>query len=154
MRVVVWITETTWQACIDHAAAVMRQEDEVALLHVAVGDAEELVALGPARLLGRRPPPPAGACPQAIAQEAALALLSDARKRLGREAQSIARRGRVEREVLRASADADLLVVGRDGEERPGPKSLAPATRFVVDHAACQVLLVWGRRGAQASAVA
>ncbi|MFD5466969.1 hypothetical protein ACFWIQ_29700 [Kitasatospora sp. NPDC127059] len=28
----------------------------------------------------------------------------------------------------------------------PGPHSLGPATRFVVDHAPCAVLLVWPER--------
>jgi hypothetical protein len=41
-------------------------------------------------------------------------------------------------------AHADLLIVARDGERsRLGPKSVGRATRFVVDHAACPVLLVW-----------
>jgi hypothetical protein len=35
-------------------------------------------------------------------------------------------------------------VVARDGDRsRLGPASLGPATRFVVDHAPCPVLLVW-----------
>jgi hypothetical protein len=35
-------------------------------------------------------------------------------------------------------------VLARDGERsRLGPKSLGPASRFVVDHAPCPVLLVW-----------
>jgi len=43
-----------------------------------------------------------------------------------------------------ASASADLLVLARDGDQaRLGPKSLGKATRFVVDHAACPVLLIW-----------
>jgi len=34
--------------------------------------------------------------------------------------------------------------VARDGDRtRLGPKSLGKTTRFVVDHAACPVLLVW-----------
>ncbi len=38
----------------------------------------------------------------------------------------------------------DILVLARDGDhERLGPRSLGPATRFVVDHAPCRVLLVW-----------
>jgi hypothetical protein len=47
--------------------------------------------------------------------------------------------------VVRAAAEgADLLVVARDGDRsRLGPASLGPATRFVVDHAPCPVLLVW-----------
>lgn len=40
--------------------------------------------------------------------------------------------------------EGDLLIVARDGDRsRPGPKSLGPATRFVVDHAPCPVVLVW-----------
>jgi hypothetical protein len=35
-------------------------------------------------------------------------------------------------------------VVARDGDRsRLGPRSLAPATRFVFDHVPCAVLLVW-----------
>jgi hypothetical protein len=33
-------------------------------------------------------------------------------------------------------------IVARDSDHH-GPKSLAPATRFVVDHARCPILLVW-----------
>jgi hypothetical protein len=33
-------------------------------------------------------------------------------------------------------------VLARDGERKPGPKSLGPRSRFVVDHATCPVLLV------------
>jgi nucleotide-binding universal stress UspA family protein len=54
-----------------------------------------------------------------------------------------ARRGKIEREVLEACAGADLLVLARDGERRLEPKSIGPRTRFVLDHAPCQVLLVW-----------
>jgi hypothetical protein len=50
----------------------------------------------------------------------------------------------VEREVVAACAGADLLVLARDGaDDRLGPKSLGKHARFVVDHAPCQVLLVW-----------
>ena len=57
-----------------------------------------------------------------------------------------------ERAVVTASAQADLLIVARDGDPaRLGPKSLGKAARFVVDHAACPVLLglarVRARRG-------
>jgi hypothetical protein len=55
----------------------------------------------------------------------------------------VAQRGRVEREVVEACAGADLLVLARDGELRLGPKSLGPRTRFALDHAPCQMLLVW-----------
>ena len=50
----------------------------------------------------------------------------------------------MEREVVAAAEDCDLLVLARDGDhERLGPHSLAPPARFVVDHAPCRVLLVW-----------
>jgi nucleotide-binding universal stress UspA family protein len=46
--------------------------------------------------------------------------------------------------VVAACAEADLLIMARDGDRtRLGPKSLGRATRFVLDHAPCRVLLVW-----------
>jgi nucleotide-binding universal stress UspA family protein len=49
--------------------------------------------------------------------------------------------------VVEAAQGVDLLVVARDGDRsRLGPASLGPATRFVVDHAPCPVLLVWPDR--------
>ena len=89
---------------------------------------------------------------------AAAALLDDAAERLGRPATRLERRGRVEREVVRAADGADLLICARDGDRAHlGPRSLGPATRFVIDHAPCPVLLVWpgqapGRRLAAAPA--
>ncbi len=52
--------------------------------------------------------------------------------------------GRAEREVVAAAEGADLLICTRDGDRaRLGPRSLGPASRFIVDHAPCPVLLVW-----------
>jgi hypothetical protein len=49
--------------------------------------------------------------------------------------------------VVAAAEGADLLVLARDGDRsRLGPRSLGPATRFVVDHSPCPVLLVWPER--------
>jgi nucleotide-binding universal stress UspA family protein len=139
MHAVVWIAETTWETCVDEAAAHLPADAEVTLLHVAPSDVE-LVAGRRHGPLGRhhRPPPL-----EPIAEEAAEALLADAAARFGRPARTEARRGRVEHEVVEIAADADLLILARDGERRPGPKSLGPRTRFVVDHAPCRVLLVW-----------
>jgi nucleotide-binding universal stress UspA family protein len=75
-----------------------------------------------------------------------LEILKAAATRLGREnAELLHLRGRVEREVVGAVAKGvDLLVVARDGDRsRLGPHSLGHATRFIVDHAPCPVLLVW-----------
>jgi nucleotide-binding universal stress UspA family protein len=143
MRAVVWISEGTWEACVDQAAALLPDAAEVTLLHVSPLDAEELAERGGTRLLGRRPPPPPGPPLRVIAEEEAQALLGEAKARLGRPARTSSRRGRVEREVVAACAGADLLILARDGETRLGPKSLGKHTRFVVDHAPCEVLLVW-----------
>jgi nucleotide-binding universal stress UspA family protein len=143
MRAVVWISEGTWEACVDQASAFLPEGAEVTLLHVAPSDVEELAARGPARLLGRHPPPPPGPPLRFIADEEAQALLADAQARFGRPAQTVARRGRVEREVVAACAGAEVLILARDGEPRLGPKSLGKHTRFALDHAPCQVLLVW-----------
>ena len=140
MRALVWIVEDTWEATVAEAAALIPADAEVTLLHVAPGDVEALARGG---RLGRHPPPPHHRI-RDISDEAARALLEDARERLGRPADTAARRGRVEREVVAAAQDADLLVLARDGDHaRLGPKSLGPPARFVVDHAPCRVLLVW-----------
>ncbi len=143
MRALVWIAESTWQACVDDARAVLPGDAEVTLLHVAPSDVEEVIAGGPAGLLRRRPPPPPGPPLRAIVDDEAQALLRAAQDRLARPAQTVSRRGRIEREVLEACANADLLVLARDGERRVGPPSLGPRTRFVLDHVPCQVLLLW-----------
>ena len=143
MRAVLWITEDTWEACVDQAAAILPGDADVILLHVSPGDVEELAGRGGPRLLGRHPPPLPGPPLRVIAEDEAQELLGEARTRLNRAAQTISRRGRVEREVVAACDGADLLILARDGERRLGPKSLAKHTRFVVDHAPCQVLLVW-----------
>ena len=142
MRAVVWIAEGTWEACVDHALELVPDDAELTLLHVAPADVEDVATRGAARLLGRRPPPAPGPPLRAIAEEEAQALLASAQSGLGRAAQLDSRRGRVEREVVDACAGADLLVVARD--EAAG-RSQEPGThtRFVVDHAPCQVLLVW-----------
>ncbi len=143
MRVVVWIAEDTWEGCVDRAGALLPEAAEVTLLHISPTELEAVASRGGARLLGRHPPPPPGPPLRVIAEEEAQAILESARTRLARPAELSARRGKIEREVLEACAGADLLVLARDGEPRLEPKSLGPRTRFVLDHAPCQVLLVW-----------
>jgi nucleotide-binding universal stress UspA family protein len=145
MRALVWISEGSWRAGVDAARDLLPADAEVTILHVAASDVEELAEHpGPGRLGRRhRPPPGPGPTVRQIGESEARSLLESARERFGRPAQTVARRGRVAREVLEAAADADLLVLVRDGERRRGPKSLGPKTRFVVDHAGCAVLLAW-----------
>jgi nucleotide-binding universal stress UspA family protein len=132
----VWLAEGTWEACVDAARDVT---GDVTLLYVV--DVDTVAAMsGPFRLLGRTATPSADEMPV----EAGHALLTAAARRLGRDARRMLRHGRPEREVVTACADADLLVLARDGDRsRLGPRSLGHATRFVVDHAPCRVLLVW-----------
>jgi nucleotide-binding universal stress UspA family protein len=147
VRVVVWLVEGTWKGCLDAAAQVLPPDARVALLHVTPSDVGDITEAAAAGLLGRafaRRRPPRHL--YEVAAEADSAILEAAEARLGRQdAELLHRRGRVEREVVGAVAhDVDLLVVARDGDRsRLGPHSLGPATRFVVDHAPCAVLLVW-----------
>ncbi|MGA3219775.1 MAG: universal stress protein [Acidimicrobiales bacterium] len=147
MRVLVWLVEGTWQGCLDAAAQVVPPDAHVTLLYVSPSDVGVLTDAASAGLLGRamRGHRPARHFDE-VADEAASAILEAAAQRLGRKgAERLHRRGRVEREVVGAVAQGvDLLVVARDGDRsRLGPHSLGPATRFVVDHAPCAVLLVW-----------
>jgi nucleotide-binding universal stress UspA family protein len=147
MRVLVWVVEGTWEGCVDAARAVLPADAQVTLVHVTPAEVAEAAGGAAAGLLGR---PRRGRDPAAeitaAAEAAAAELLAAAAARLGRPAGTVALGGRVEREVVQAASSerADLLVVARDGDRaRLGPRSLGPATRFVVDHAPCDVLLVW-----------
>ena len=137
VKILVWVAEGTWPACID---AVRPLDGEVTLLHVV--DVATAAALsGPVGLLGRSGAGDEGGFLLARAEEE---LLDAAAARLGREAGREVRQGRPEREVVAACADVDLLVLARDGDRsRLGPRSVGHHTRFVVDHAPCQILLVW-----------
>jgi len=142
MKIIVWVAEGTWQACVD-AARELAAGHQVVLLHVIDADTVEAVAGARAGLLGRAMPSGGADVADALAA-AQSALLDAAQARLGRPAERLGRRGSVEREVLAACADAGLLVLARDGDHtRLGPRSLGRATRFAVDHAPCRVLLVW-----------
>jgi nucleotide-binding universal stress UspA family protein len=142
MRVVVWIADGVWHAAIDAARALLTADAEVVLVHIIPGDVEEVLHGAFAGLMGRHRSVPAAV--DSGTTEAGDEMLAAAEARLGRPAIRVARRGRLEREVVAACDGADLLVLSRDGDRsRLGPHSLAPASRFVVDHAPCAVLLVW-----------
>jgi nucleotide-binding universal stress UspA family protein len=142
-RVIVWVAEGTWRACVAEARELLPVEAEVTLVHVEDTVSSEVAAGARAGLLGRQParrPPDL----TTVAGEQARALLETARAEFGRASAVQARRGRPETEIIAVSAEADLLVLARDGAAAGGPKSLAPRTRFVLDHARCAVLLVPG----------
>ncbi|MFE5816118.1 universal stress protein [Streptomyces sp. NPDC056479] len=145
MAVVVWIVEGTWPACVDAARAHAPQDAEIVLLHITGHDVADAAHGAFAGLLGRgHPERDPGTRVEHLAAASAESLLQAAADRLGRPCTRVERSGRVEREVVAATEDAELLVLARDGDRtRLGPPSLGPASRFVVDHAACPLLLVW-----------
>jgi nucleotide-binding universal stress UspA family protein len=146
MRVITWIVEGTWGACVDATRGLAPDKADIVLLHVSGGDVSAAAHGAYAGLLGRgrrRDPGPRLA---ELGAASAAELLEAAARALDRPCQTVERRGRVDREVVAAAEGADLLVLARDGDDaRLGPKSLGPASRFVVDHAPCPVLLVWPR---------
>jgi nucleotide-binding universal stress UspA family protein len=143
--VLVWITEGTWRASVDAALRLAPPGAPVTLLHVTPAELPEAAHGAYLGLFGRGQP---GRDPgRRVAELAAISageLLDAAARRLGRPCQRMERHGVPEREVISAAAGAGLLVMARDGDRsRLGPKSLGKATRFVVDHAPCPLLLVW-----------
>jgi nucleotide-binding universal stress UspA family protein len=147
VRAVVWLVEGTWRGCLDAAVRIIPPDARVTLLHVTPSDVGEVTEAATAGLLGRafRGHRPIRRFEEVADQEAS-EILQAAATRLGREnTELVHRRGRVEREVVGAVAEGvDVLVVARDGDRsRLGPHSLGHATRFIVDHAPCPVLLVW-----------
>jgi nucleotide-binding universal stress UspA family protein len=144
-KILIWVTEQTWQAAVDAARGLCPEPSSVTLLHVTSQDPAEVAHAAYLGLLGRgqprRDPRTRLADSSALS---ATALLDAAAERLGRPCERILRAGRTEREVVAAAEGADLLIMARDGDRsRLGPRSLGRATRFAVDHAPCPVLLVW-----------
>jgi len=141
--VVIWVTEGTWRASVDAGLSLAPAGASYTLLHVTpaeVTDAAHGAYLGLFGRGGRDPRPKI----EELATASASDLLEAAAERLGRDCDKVEIHGHTERSVVAASAQADLLVMARDGDRsRLGPKSLGKAARFVVDHAACPVLLVW-----------
>ena len=141
--VYIWIGEGTWRATVDAALGLAPAEARFTLLHVTSPAAADAVHGAYWGLLGRGGHDP-GDRLEVLGQASAAELLEAAAHRLGRPCERLEIHGPTERAVVAASADADLLIVARDGDRsRLGPKSLGKAARFVVDHAACPVLLVW-----------
>ncbi|MFF3859446.1 universal stress protein [Streptomyces sp. NPDC002209] len=145
MTVIVWIVEGTWPAVVDAARAHTSEDADLVLLHVTGHEVSGAAHGAYAGLLGRaRPDRDPGTAVEHLAAASAERLLADAAERLGRPCTRQERSGRIEREVVAAVDGADLLILARDGDRTHlGPRSLGPASRFIVDHAPCPVLLVW-----------
>ncbi len=141
MTVLVWITEDSWQACVDAVHSLAPAGQDVTLLHVTDTATPDAAHGAFTALLGRSRVDP-GLELAATAEQVAEQVLTAAAGRLGRPARQLRLRGRAEHQVVQAAREADLLVLAREGAAA-GPKSLGKAARFVVDHAACPVLLIW-----------
>ncbi|WP_375484812.1 universal stress protein [uncultured Mycobacterium sp.] len=141
ITVTAWIVESTWPACVDGARRYAPPDADIVLLHISDPDVVRVARGAYAGLLGRgQPHRDPAAQVEDLAATAARELLDQAAARLARPCQQVQRRGRVEAEVITAATGAELLVLARDAG--PGPRSLAPASRYVVDHAPCPVLLI------------
>jgi nucleotide-binding universal stress UspA family protein len=147
MKVVIWIAESTWEACVAAAKALLPTEAAITLVHVVAPDAEAVASGAHAGLLGRRPRRHEAPALETLSREEAQALLALARERLGRESEMVALRGRPERAVIETAQGAELLIIARDGPALAGPRSIGHGARFVLDHAPCPVLLVPGSAG-------
>ena len=141
--VYLWIGEGTWRATVDAALSLAPARARFTLLHVTSPAAADAAHGAYQGMLGRAGHDP-GERLEALASASAADLIEAAARRLGRPCERREIHDQTERAVVAASATADLLIVARDGDRsRLGPKSLGKVTRFVVDHAACPVLLVW-----------
>jgi nucleotide-binding universal stress UspA family protein len=155
VKVIAWIAEDTWPACVDAVRDHAPRSAEVILLHVSGTDAPAAAHGAYAGLLGRgHPERDPGMRIAKMAAASAVQILQAAAAQLGMPCTQLQRTGRIEREVVAAATDAGLLVVARDGDRtRLGPKSLSPISRFIVDHAPCPVLLVWPERAPPAASI-
>ncbi|MCL2490382.1 MAG: hypothetical protein FWF36_06645 [Propionibacteriaceae bacterium] len=139
MKIVALIAPATWPAVV---AAVRRHGIDSSIWLVATDEPPAPLVGPPGALLGRALPPTP--VPPELAESAANELLNQAAAALGMPAAIQVLRGPAEQAVIQACADADLLVLARDGDNtRLGPASLSHQTRFIVDHAPCIIELVW-----------
>lgn len=145
MTVIAWIVDATWPACVDATCRHAPPDADIVLLHVTDHDVADVAHGAYAGLLGRgQPQRDPGIQVEDLAAATARKLLQDAAARLGRRCTIVERTGRIETEVIAAADGAELLVLARDGDcSHLGPHSLSHATRYIIDHAPCPVLLVW-----------
>ena len=130
MTVLVWITETTWAACVDAARRWVDADADIVLLHVTDDDIPAAAHAHPRSPWTRplaRPRPRREGCGAA----------GPSRRRPARKRRRTTRpprhrvrlHGRVEHQVATAAADTDLLICARDGDpHRPGPTARTPVT--------------------------
>lgn len=142
MRVHAWLVPGTWQAVVD--ACLARPHDDQITLLVAADPVEDIPSGIMGSLMGRGHRTKEFPHTEQLSLQAADDLMAQAVSALGRPAEYRVLQGRTERVVTDACADADVLLLARDGDRsRLGPRSLGDHTRFVLDHAPCTVTLLW-----------
>ena len=145
MKVLVWVTEATWPACVAAARSYLQPDAQITLLYVESDDLAGAAEGAYAGLLGRsrRGPSDPARRVREIAETAGRELLDAAVHELGRDAATELGRGRIEHVVVDACREVDLLILARDGDTRRlGPHSIGHESHFVLDHAPCDVMLV------------
>lgn len=147
MKIVIWVREGTWPACVDAARELAGfRPSEVTLICVRE-ESPGRPDPGVGSLMGRGRRKKATEELDQLSRDAAETMLRRAQQRLGVDATTRLESGFPERVVTAAADGADYLILGRDGDRsRLGPHSLGKHTRFVVDHAPCRVLLIWPDR--------
>ena len=118
VRVLAWITEGGWEACVD-AVATLDAGERHAAARRRPSTCPGRAAAATSEVMARM---------SALAGEAAEALLDDAEERLGDDTPAQGRRERAwpRRSSCEAAADADVLVLARDGRHT-GPHSIGHA---------------------------
>ncbi len=139
MRVIIWVAEGTWPACVDAARTYVPKSAEIVLVHLAGDDLSEVTHGAFRGLLGRRAASDPGLRVDDLADTGTQALFRAAAVRLERSATT--REVHDKHEIVAVTENADLVIMARDSA-RPGPRSFGPDSRFVVDHVTCPVLVV------------
>ena len=131
-RVVIWVTERTWQASVDAARRLAPAGSSVTLLHVTPEEPPDTAHAAYLGLFGRgRPGRDPGPRIADISAASAAEVIDAAARRLGRPCERIMRSGRTEREVVTVAAGADLLIMARDGDRSrlaPGASARPPVS--------------------------
>ena len=147
MKIVIWVREGTWPACVDAARDLVGSGPAEVTLVCVREEASGPPDPGFGSLIGRGRRRKATEELAQLSRDAAETMLRRAQERLGFDATMRLESGFPERLVTAAADGADYLVLGRDGDRRRlGPNSIGKHTRFVIDHAPCRVLLIWPDR--------
>ncbi|MCL2482607.1 MAG: universal stress protein [Propionibacteriaceae bacterium] len=139
MRILALIAPATWPAVI----TALGRHGDGHQIHLVATATPAAPVVSPFTALMGRGRPTADRLPDET-EDTVRSLLAQAEEALGGPCTSTVLHGHPERAVAESTADADWLILARDGDQtRLGPASLGRDTRFIVDHAPCTVELIW-----------